>query len=72
MWTPPKKSVFLAQVGPTSDMVEKGPPVPEDWVGKQRCLARNKSDEVLALDGNSLEGSGGSDSKWNLLPSKGV
>ncbi len=28
----------VLQVGPTSDMVEKGPPIPQDWVGKQRCL----------------------------------
>lgn len=27
----------VLQVGPTSDMVEKGPPIPQDWVGKQRC-----------------------------------
>jgi len=31
-------------VGPTSDMVEKGPPIPQDWVGKQRW------NEVLTLN----------------------
>ena len=43
------------QVGPTSDMVEKGPPVPEDWVGKQRCLALKKRwvKSQLSVAGNS-------------------
>lgn len=46
------------EVGPTSDMVEKGPPIPEDWVGKQRCLAVGAAAAKSGVHGDGNSGQG--------------